>query len=69
MKEEGKAKTEREFCPYCDEEIAQASFPYCQACKVTMMRCPRCHKFVSRKEERCPSCGAKIREELKRGID
>jgi hypothetical protein len=21
------------FCPYCDTEIAEASFPYCEACQ------------------------------------
>ena len=32
VKTEAKDKTHT--CPYCDEEIAEASFPYCQACSV-----------------------------------
>jgi hypothetical protein len=27
-----KTEKERSVCPYCEEEIIQAAFPYCQAC-------------------------------------
>jgi nitrogen fixation protein NifU and related proteins len=28
------AKNEAHSCPYCEEEIADAAFPYCQACTI-----------------------------------
>ena len=49
-------------CPFCDEEIAEAAFPYCEACKVTVLHCPRCRQPVSRGDKECPHCGANIRE-------
>ena len=50
------------FCPYCDEEIAEASFPYCEACKGTTLYCPKCQKPVSRDNRVCPHCGAEIKK-------
>ncbi len=60
MGEMRKAEKVRHFCPYCDEEIAEASFPYCQACGITVFYCPKCRKPVSRDNKVCPNCGAKI---------
>jgi endogenous inhibitor of DNA gyrase (YacG/DUF329 family) len=48
-------------CPYCEEEIAVADFPYCQACRVTIFYCPECRKPLPREKEVCPHCGAEIR--------
>ena len=61
--------TEREkeevhrFCPYCDEEIMVADFPYCQACGVTIFYCPICRESVPRDNRVCPHCGAEIKGE------
>ena len=61
MGTEHKVEKEHRFCPYCDEEIAEASFPYCEACKVTVFNCPTCRKPVPRDNRVCPHCGAEIR--------
>ncbi len=63
METERKAERERRFCPYCDEEIAEAAFPYCQACEVTVFYCPRCRQVVPRENRVCPHCGAEIKGE------
>ena len=61
---ETKEKEERRlFCPYCDEEIMAASFPYCQICKITVFYCPRCRKTLPRGNKVCPHCGAEIKGE------
>ena len=49
------------FCPYCDTEIAEASFPYCEACQVKVFYCPKCHMPVPRENRKCPHCGAEIK--------
>ena len=59
--EERKVEKERRFCPYCDEEIAEASFPTCQACEVEVFYCPRCRKPIPRENKVCPHCGAEIK--------
>jgi len=51
------------FCPYCDEEIAKADLPYCQACGITIFYCPRCWKPLPRDNKVCPHCGAEIKGE------
>ena len=61
--EERKAEKERRFCPYCDEEIAEVSFPYCQACEITRFYCPQCRKPLPRGKGVCPHCGAEIKGE------
>jgi len=58
-----KTEKERSVCPYCEEEIVQASFPYCQACKATLFYCPKCRKPLSRDNKVCPHCGAEIKGE------
>ena len=58
---EQKDKKEHRFCPFCDEEILEASFPFCKACQVTMLHCPVCHKSLPRDNEVCPHCGAEIK--------
>jgi len=54
-------------CPYCDAEIAEALFPYCQACKITIFYCPACRKPVPKGKEVCPNCGTNIRAKAARG--
>ncbi len=61
MEDECKTDEERRFCPYCDSEIAEAAFPYCQACEVPLFYCPKCRKPVSRDKKVCPHCGATIK--------
>ncbi|MBI4284678.1 MAG: zinc ribbon domain-containing protein [Chloroflexi bacterium] len=58
-------KIERECCrcPYCDAEIGEASFPFCEACEVMVLSCPKCHKPVTREDKVCPSCGAELKGE------
>ena len=56
-----KKEKESSVCPYCEVEIIQSSFPYCQACGVTVFYCPRCRKPVSRDNKVCPYCGAEIK--------
>ena len=63
MGAECKPEKERLSCPYCDEEIAKASFPYCEVCKVTVFYCPNCRKPVSRDKRICPYCGGEIKGE------
>ncbi len=58
---EQKEKGEHLFCPYCDEEITEAAFPYCKTCEVTIFYCPQCRKPVSRNKKVCPHCEAEIR--------
>ena len=60
---ECKPDKERFFCPYCDQEIAEASFPYCQVCKVTIFYCPKCREPVPRDKRVCPHCGTEIKAE------
>ncbi len=58
---EQKEKGKHVCCPYCEEEIIVADFPYCQACEVTVFYCPKCQKPLSRDNRVCPHCGAKIK--------
>jgi len=60
---ERKPEKEHHFCPYCDEEIAEASFPYCQVCKVTIFYCPKCREPVPRDKRVCPHCETEIKAE------
>ena len=61
MGEKPKAEKKRLSCPYCDKEIADLAYPYCQACEVTVFYCPRCREPVPRENRLCPHCGAEIR--------
>ena len=60
---EQKEKREHHFCPYCDEEIMAADFPYCRACGITIFYCPNCRKPLLRENRVCPHCGAEIKGE------
>ncbi len=61
MSVKSKLKKERLFCPYCDNELVSADFPYCDTCQVTIFYCPKCKKAVPRDKKVCPNCGASIR--------
>ena len=63
MEAECKPEKERLFCPYCDREIAEAAFPYCQVCHITIFYCPKCRKPLPRDNRVCPHCGAGIKGE------
>ena len=65
MKKSEKAKKgEKCLCPYCEGELAVASFPLCQACGVMLRHCVSCQITVlDREATNCPECG----EPLKKG--
>ncbi|MFC1917615.1 zinc-ribbon domain-containing protein [Chloroflexota bacterium] len=62
MAAEEKVEKKQRCCPYCDEEISEASFPFCSACKGEDIACPQCHKPIPRDKHECPHCGAKIKD-------
>ncbi len=57
----------KHVCPFCEDEIFAASFPFCQTCKVTVIYCSECNKPVTHDQEVCPSCGAKLRSKPSKG--
>lgn len=59
--DEGKADKKQLFCPYCDKEIAEISWPYCGACQVEVFYCPDCRKPVPRDKKVCPHCGTEVK--------
>ena len=59
--EKRKAEKKSRFCPYCEEEITESPFPYCQTCGVSVFYCPKCKQPVSRDKRTCPHCGAEIK--------
>jgi hypothetical protein len=44
-------------CPYCDEEIATESAPFCKPCSVVLHYCGNCRIAVANELKRCPQCG------------
>ena len=61
MGAERKAEKKHLCCPYCDEEIAEVSGSYCEACRITIFYCPKCREAVPRDSRVCPHCGAEIK--------
>jgi hypothetical protein len=61
MKTKREEKKEQQWCPYCEDEIANSQLPFCQPCKVTQFNCPECGKTAPRTKKICPSCGAKMK--------
>ena len=59
---ERKGRKELKCCPYCDEEIRAADFPWCRACGVVIAYCSECGESVLREVKACPRCGAELRE-------
>ena len=47
-------------CPFCDEEIVKAAFPFCQSCGVVLVVCEGCGQAVASTKRVCPTCGAKV---------
>ena len=43
-------KLERHHCPFCDEEISEASYPYCDACGLAVLTCPSCGISVAKED-------------------
>ena len=60
MGAELKPEKKRCCCPYCDEEMEEAMFPFCQICKATIFFCPKCRESVSKDDNVCSHCGAEI---------
>ena len=60
-------KEEHSFCPYCGEELTEASPAHCQACKEAMFYCPECQKPVAGENKVCPYCGADIQGKVTKG--
>ena len=60
MANEAKYEKKVHTCPFCDEDIAEAAFPYCEACKVKVPTCPECGEPVPRDSAKCPQCGCEI---------
>ena len=56
-------ETGRHLCPFCDEELMAANFPYCRVCGITVFYCPNCRRPVPREELVCPQCSADLRAE------
>ena len=61
MVEKTGAGKEVRTCPFCDDEIAEAAFPYCEACGLKVLYCPKCGLAVPRNREICPHCGASMK--------
>jgi predicted amidophosphoribosyltransferase len=64
---DNKPLKEHRFCPYCEEEIAEAAFPYCEACGLQVVKCPGCGQSVARDSKKCPACGIDIKAEANKG--
>ena len=61
MADKSKAGRQVHTCPFCEEEIAEAAFPYCEACSLKVLNCPKCGLAVPRDREKCPHCGADMK--------
>jgi predicted amidophosphoribosyltransferase len=59
--ESGKTEKKHLFCPYCDKDISELQYPYCDVCKIEVFYCPECRQPVPRENRTCPKCGAEIK--------
>ena len=64
---DNKPLTKPHSCPCCEDEIAEAAFPYCEACQLQVVKCPGCGQSVPRDMKNCPACGVNIKEEASKG--
>ena len=53
-------KHEKCTCPYCENELEMGCFEpaFCSPCGVELVACAACGKRHSKKETKCPYCGA-----------
>jgi len=58
--EKANEKERKRLCPYCEEEILTAGFPFCQPCGVRLRYCVRCQIPVVREAAVCPQCGGEL---------
>ncbi len=61
-----KEQPKRHVCPFCEDEIAEAAYPFCQTCRITLQKCSACGKPLAKDTTRCPACGASIKPEPNR---
>jgi RNA polymerase subunit RPABC4/transcription elongation factor Spt4 len=59
--EKSKEKERKFICPYCEEEIFMAEFPYCQPCQVRLRYCLKCNIVVEKNAKVCPNCGQPVK--------
>jgi endogenous inhibitor of DNA gyrase (YacG/DUF329 family) len=67
MANENKIEKVRRTCPFCDAEIEEAAFPYCEACGFRTVPCPGCGLPVASVRDDCPHCGADMKSGKKKG--
>jgi hypothetical protein len=67
MAEKNKSGKEVRTCPFCEEAIAEAAFPYCEACSLKVLYCPKCGLAVPRNREKCPHCGNSMKNVVIKG--
>ena len=60
MSEKLKGKEKKRVCPYCEEEIQVAGFPFCKPCGITLRYCVHCQIAVEREATVCPQCGGEL---------
>ena len=49
-------------CPYCDNEISSAGYPFCNSCGQQLQFCPHCGEATPRGAERCRYCGQPLKQ-------
>ena len=55
------------LCPYCEEELAIASCPFCAACGSVISYCVTCQIMVPDAGATvCPQCGAPLKKGRKK---
>lgn len=57
---EKKASDKLPHCPFCDNEVE--AFPFCSACRVTIVYCSECGKPIPKGEQACPTCRPKSKK-------
>jgi hypothetical protein len=66
-KSEKSKKEQHCLCPYCEEELAIASCPFCQACGSVISYCVSCQIMVPDvNATKCPDCGAPLKKGRKK---
>ena len=47
-------------CPYCDHEIDDTCYPFCDGCGIKLFICPDCKKPFPKEMGICPNCGTRV---------